>query len=144
MRTRTYNAINTLVTINSDRSEGYQQAAHRTTSPELRIFFNYLSVQSTRFRTELMRCIKNKLRGKDADDESDLYPHQAEEIKFTDRDRSQILSVCEFREDATKRLYDELMMQPALLSKKVRNVIHKHRKELQRAHAAVRSLYFTL
>jgi uncharacterized protein (TIGR02284 family) len=138
MKTETINALRSLITINSDRQKDYEEAAKDTPEEDLKSLFDYFSKQSKAFSDELKPFIhKAALK--------ELSNSPLKTIKYSAipvSDRKAILSSIEFREEAAKRTYDEIMEHTEYLSGEIYNVLSSQRTELHKSHNAVRALYF--
>jgi uncharacterized protein (TIGR02284 family) len=138
MKTETINAIRSLITINCERQKDYEDAAKVTSEEDLQSLFTYFSKQSKMFSEELKPFVQ-----KIALKETAGYPLKT--IKHTTipgSDRKAILSSFEFREEAAKKTYDEIMEHTEYLSGEIYNVLSGQRTELHKSHNAVRALYF--
>ena len=105
---KTIEVLNTLITINNDRIEGYETAAKETEEQDLKTLFAQFSSTSQRCKTELVAEV-NKLGGTAAEGTliSGKFFRVWMDVKaaLTGKDRGAILSSCEFGEDAAKDTY---------------------------------------
>src|SRR4051812_47432854 len=103
MKTETTRAINTLISINNNRSRGYDFAANEIEQQDLKMLFTYFSNQSKLFKAELAEHL---VVTDTAMDETSSAPdgYTCDEIisAVSTHDRKAILSSCEFEEEAAK------------------------------------------
>ncbi|RYY30413.1 MAG: PA2169 family four-helix-bundle protein [Sphingobacteriaceae bacterium] len=105
-------ALNALIKINNDRSEGYKKALEGTEDADLKTLFSGYVAQSQKNSTELETFVKS-LGGEPADSTSitgDLH-HAWIDVKstFTGKDRHSVLADCEYGEDVAKKAYKKAL-----------------------------------
>jgi len=138
MKTETINALRSLIIINCDREKDYEDAARLTSEEDLKSLFTYFSRQSRLVSEELKPFVQKAVM-------KEKEEHSLKTIKrnaIPGTDRKAILSSFEFREEAAKRTYDEIMEHTEYLSGEIYNILSSQRTELHKSHNAVRSLYF--
>ena len=109
---KTIEVLNTLVTINNDRIEGYETAAKETEEQDLKTMFAQFSSTSQRCKTELVAEV-NKIGGTAAEGTliSGKFFRVWMDVKaaLTGQDRKAILNSCEYGEDAAKDIYENAL-----------------------------------
>ncbi len=109
---KTIAVLNSLITINNDRIEGYETAAKETEEQDLKTLFAQFSSTSEKCRKELTDEV-SKLGGTAADGTliSGKFFRVWMDVKaaLTGKDREAILSSCEFGEDAAKDTYEKAL-----------------------------------
>lgn len=111
-RERAIEVLNTLVTINNDRIEGYEKASKQTDELDLKTLFAQFIATSHKLKQELVNEV-NLLGGKVAEGTlvSGKFFRVWMDVKaaITGRDRKAILNSCEFGEEAATDTYDKVM-----------------------------------
>lgn len=143
METEKIDAINSLIIINNDRSEGYKKAAEEAKDSELKSLFTKFSDQSRSFSSELRKFVPNaeepdydetKTTGK-------LFRLWMDiKAAVTSNDRKSILSSCEFGEDAAKNEYKSVLEKSAELPADALSVITKQNAEILKSHDQIKSM----
>lgn len=109
---KTIEVLNTLITINNDRIEGYETAAKETEEQDLKTLFAQFSATSQKCKTELTNEV-NKLGGKPAEGTlvSGKFFRVWMDVKaaLTGKDRKAILNSCEYGEDMAKETYEKAL-----------------------------------
>jgi uncharacterized protein (TIGR02284 family) len=109
---KTIAVLNTLITINNDRIEGYDTAAKETNEHDLKTLFAQLSSTSQHCKTELLNEV-SKLDGTAAEGTlvSGKFFRVWMDIKaaLTGNDLEAILNSCEFGEDIAKDTYKKAL-----------------------------------
>ena len=109
---KTIEVLNTLITINNDRIEGYETAAKETEEQELKTLFAQFSSTSQKCKSELITEVSN-LGGTAAEGTliSGKFFRVWMDVKaaLTGKDRKAILNSCEFGEDAAKDIYEKAL-----------------------------------
>lgn len=110
--TKAIKVLNTLVTINNDRVEGYETASKETEELDLKTLFAQFSSTSQKCKQELVQEI-NALGGK-ADEgtmTSGKFFRVWMDVKaaLTGKDRIAILNSCESGEDEARDTYDDVL-----------------------------------
>jgi uncharacterized protein (TIGR02284 family) len=109
---KTIEVLNTLITINNDRIEGYETAANETEEQDLKILFAHFSATSQKCKAELKNEV-SKLGGTPADGTlvSGKFFRVWMDVKaaLTGKDRKAILNSCEYGEDVAKDTYKKAL-----------------------------------
>lgn len=104
--------LNTLITINNDRIEGYETASTETEEQDLKVLFTKLSSTSQKCKQELTHEVR-KLGGTAADGTLTVgkFFRVWMEVKaaLTGKDRKAILDSCEYGEDVAKDTYEKVL-----------------------------------
>lgn len=105
---KTIDVLNTLITINNDRIEGYETANKETEEHDLKTMFAQFSATSQRCKAELTHEVI-KLGGTPAEGTmvSGKFFRVWMDVKaaLTGKDRKAILNSCEYGEDAAQDTY---------------------------------------
>ena len=105
---KTIEVLNSLITINNDRIEGYQTASEETEELDLKSLFARFILTSEKCKSELVREV-HMLGGEEAKGTkvSGKFFRVWMEVKsaLTSKDRKAILDSCEFGEDEAKETY---------------------------------------
>ena len=113
---KTIEVLNTLITINNDRIEGYETAANETEEQDLKMFFSKLKQTSLHCNKELTVEV-TKLGGTatDGTKTTGKFFRVWMDVKaaLTGKDRKTILNSCEFGEDAAKDTYEQALKNNA-------------------------------
>ena len=109
---KTIAVLNTLITINNDRIEGYETASKETEEQDLKTLFAHFSSTSKKCKQELTNEI-SKLGGKAADGTLTIgkFFRVWMDVKaaLTGKDRKAILNSCEYGEDQAKHTYEKAL-----------------------------------
>lgn len=109
---KTIDVLNTLITINNDRIEGYETASKETEEQDLKTFFNELKQTSLQCNKALIDEI-TKLGGTSADGTriTGKFFRVWMDVKaaLTGKDRKAILSSCEYGEEVAKETYKKAL-----------------------------------
>ena len=109
---KTIGVINTLITINNDRIEGYETAAKETEEQDLKTFFSELKQTSLHCNKELSGEV-TKLGGTPAEGTKTTGKFfrvwMDAKAALTGNDRKAILNSCEYGEDVAKETYEEAL-----------------------------------
>jgi uncharacterized protein (TIGR02284 family) len=109
---KTIEVLNTLITINNDRIEGYETASKETEEQDLKTLFAAFSATSQKCNAELKTEV-TKLGGEPAEGTkiSGKFFRVWMDVKaaLTGKDRLAILNSCEFGEDAAKDTYEDVL-----------------------------------
>lgn len=143
METKKIDAINSLIIINNDRSEGYKKAAEESKDTELKSLFNKFSEQSRTFSSELRKFVpgseepdydETKITGK-------LFRLWMDiKAAVTSNDRKAILSSCEFGEDAAKNEYKSVLEKSTDIPAEALSVITKQNAEILKSHDQIKAM----
>jgi uncharacterized protein (TIGR02284 family) len=143
METQKIDAINSLIIINNDRSEGYKKAAEEAKDSELKSLFNKFSDQSRAFSSELRKFVPNSEEpDHDETKTTGKLFRLWMDIKaaVTSNDRKAILSSCEFGEDAAKNEYKSVLEKSNELPADALSVITKQNAEILKSHDQIKSM----
>ena len=109
---KTIDVLNTLITINNDRIEGYETAAKSTEELDLKTLFARFISTSKSCNQELISEV-HALGGKEAEGTkiSGKFFRVWMNVKaaLTGKDRKTILNSCEYGEDSAKETYDKVL-----------------------------------
>lgn len=109
---KTVDVLNTLITINNDRIEGYETAAKETEEQDLKTLFATFSSTSEKCKRELIAEV-TKLGGTPSDDTkiTGKFFRVWMDVKaaLTGKDRKVILNSCEYGEDVAKGTYENVL-----------------------------------
>jgi uncharacterized protein (TIGR02284 family) len=104
--------LNTLITINNDRIEGYETASKETDEHDLKTLFSQFIATSKRCKQELVREVSS-LGGEEAEGTkiSGKFFRAWMDVKAarTGKDRKAILNSCEYGEDQAKDTYEKAL-----------------------------------
>ena len=109
---KTIEALNTLITINNDRIEGYETAAKETEEQDLKSLFAQFSSTSQKCKQELTNEV-SRLGGTSA--EGTLTTGKLHRVwmdvkaTITGKDREAILKSCEFGEGVAQDTYEKAL-----------------------------------
>jgi len=141
---KTIDVLNTLITINNDRIEGYVTAAKETEEQDLKTLFAQFSANSQKCKTELINEV-SKLGGAPAEGTmaSGKFYRVWMDVKaaLTGKDRKAILNSCEYGEDVAKATYEKSLKNDAEdLSAKLQNLIKAQHALLVIDHDKIKSM----
>ncbi len=109
---KTVKVLNTLITINNDRIEGYETATKETEEQDLKTLFAQLSATSQKCKQELEAEVK-KLGGEPAEGTKTTgkFFRVWMDVKaaLTGKDRNSIINSCEYGEDVAKDTYEKAL-----------------------------------
>jgi len=112
MKKETIELLNTLITINNDRIEGYETASKETQEADLKTLFAKFISTSQKCNRELVSEV-NMLGGKVAKGTtiSGKFFRVWMDVKaaLTGKDRKVILDSCEYGEDKAREIYDKVL-----------------------------------
>ena len=136
--------LNTLITINNDRIEGYETASKQTEELDLKALFAQLISTSRKCKQELVVEVK-KLGGKAAEGTktSGKFFRAWMDVKaaLTGKDRKEILSSCEYGEDEALNTYEDALENDIEhLSEEQQNMIIAQELLLKADHNHVKAL----
>ncbi|MES2133796.1 MAG: PA2169 family four-helix-bundle protein [Bacteroidota bacterium] len=143
METQKINAVNSLIIINNDRSEGYMKAAEEAKDSELKSLFTKFSQQSKTFSNELRKFVPDSEEPKSGETKNTGKLFRLwMDIKsaVTSNDRKAILSSCEFGEDAAKKEYKDALEKSRDLPADALAVITKQNSEILKSHNLIKSM----
>ena len=141
---KTIEALNTLITINNDRIEGYETAAKETEEQDLKTFFSELKQTSLHCNKELSGEVK-KLGGTatEGTKTTGKFFRVWMDVKaaLTRKDRKAILNSCEYGEDMAKDTYKRALKNDAEnLSAELQTMIKAQHTLLVVDHNKVKSM----
>jgi uncharacterized protein (TIGR02284 family) len=136
--------LNSLITINNDRIEGYDTASKETEEQDLKALFAKFTTTSQKCRQELMREV-NRLGGEVAEGTliSGKFFRVWMDVKaaLTGKDREAILNSCEYGEDHAQEAYeDALKHDMQYLSAEQRSLITDQKLLLKAEHDHIKAL----
>ena len=109
---KTIEVLNTLITINNDRIEGYETASKETEEQDLKTLFAQFSATSQKCKQQLTNEV-SKLGGTPAEGTliSGKFFRVWMDVKaaLTGKDRKAILNSCEYGEDVAKGTYKKAL-----------------------------------
>jgi uncharacterized protein (TIGR02284 family) len=109
---KTIEVLNTLITINNDRIEGYETAAKETEEQDLKVLFGQFSSTSQKCKDDLIIEV-SKLGGIPAEGTKTIgkFFRVWMDVKsaLTGKDRKVILNSCEFGEGVAKDTYKKVL-----------------------------------
>lgn len=143
METKKIDAINSLIIINNDRSEGYKKAAEEAKDSELKSLFTKFSQQSQAFSTELRKFVPDSKEPEhDETKTTGKLFRLWMDIKaaVTSNDRKAILSSCEFGEDAAKNEYKSILEKSEEIPSDALSVITKQNAEILKSHDQIKAM----
>ncbi|KOY84555.1 hypothetical protein AD998_20395 [bacterium 336/3] len=141
---KTIEVLNTLITINNDRIEGYETATKETEEQDLKTLFAQFSATSLKCKTEL-KIEVSKLGGTSAEGTttSGKFFRVWMDVKaaLTGKDRKAILNSCEYGEDMAKDTYEKALKNDAEnLSAEQQTMIKEQHTLLVADHDRVKSM----
>ena len=141
---KTIEALNTLITINNDRIEGYETAAKETEEQDLKTFFSDLRQTSMHCNKELSVEV-TKLGGTAAEGTKTTgkFFRVWMDVKaaLTGKNRKAILSSCEYGEDMAQKTYqDTLTNEAENLSTELQTIIKSQFALLAIDHNRVKTM----
>lgn len=140
--------LNSLITINNDRIEGYANASEATEEQDLKTLFGQFVSTSQKCRQELNSEV-TKLGGEVSDDTktSGKFFRAWMDVKaaLTGNDRKAILSSCETGEDEAMETYNDVLEDELEhLSPKQKTMVIEQKSLLKDDHDQVKALRDTL
>ncbi len=141
---KTIEVLNSLITINNDRIEGYETAANETDEMDLKNLFGKLSATSVKCRQALKSEV-TKLGGTPAEGTKTTgkFFRVWMDVKaaLTGKDRKAILNSCEYGEDQAVATYnDALKNNLADLSAEQQTMVKTQRDLIKSDHDNVKSM----
>jgi len=143
-REKTIDVLNTLITINNDRIEGYETASEGTEEYDLKALFTRFISTSQKCKNELVMEV-NKLGGKAAEGTltSGKFFRMWMDVKaaLTGKDRKAILNSCEHGEDEAQDTYNEVLEDDfEHLTTEQQTMVYAQRSLLKADHDHVKAL----
>lgn len=109
---KSISVLNSLITINNDRIQGYQTAIEETQDQDLKTMFNQFIQTSRNCKTDLVAAV-TKLGGKPDDGtrvDGEIYRAWMDfKAMVTGKDRKAILNSCEYGEDVAVKTYEKAL-----------------------------------
>ena len=141
---KTIAVLNTLITINNDRIEGYETASKETEEQDLKTLFAHFSSTSKKCKQELTNEV-SKLGGTAAEGTLTIgkFFRVWMDVKaaLTGKDRKAILNSCEYGEDQAKDTYEKaLENDKENLSMEQQTMIKAQHTLLRADHDKVKSM----
>ncbi len=141
---KTIEVLNTLITINNDRIEGYETASKETDEFDLKTLFERFIATSQKCKQELVREV-NMLGGEEAEGTkvSGKFFRAWMDVKaaLTGNDRKTILDSCEYGEDEALDTYEDVLEDDLEhLSAGQKTMIFAQKSLLRADHDHVKSL----
>jgi uncharacterized protein (TIGR02284 family) len=141
---KTIEVLNSLITINNERIDGYETASKETLEEDLKALFSKLSSTSHKCKEKLKTEV-HKLGGTPSDGSmiAGKFFRVWMDVKaaLTGKDRKGILNSCEYGEDVAKKTYEKALKNDvADLSKEVYNLIKSQYALLVADHDTVKSM----
>ena len=145
---KTIDVLNTLITINNDRIEGYETASKETEEQDLKTLFAQFSSTSQKCKQELNTEV-SKLGGTPAEGTlaTGKFFRVWMDVKaaITGKDRKAILNSCEFGEDVAKDTYNKALENDLENLNAEQQIMIKAQQTLLKAdHDKVKSMRDTL
>ena len=141
---KTIAVLNTLITINNDRIEGYETAAEEAEEQDLKTLFAHFSSTSKACKQELTNEV-SKLGGTAA--EGTLTAGKLHRVwmdvkaAITGKDRKAILNSCEYGEEFAKDTYEKALKNDAEnLSAEQQTMIKAQHTLLNADHDKIKSM----
>ncbi|MBK8848265.1 MAG: PA2169 family four-helix-bundle protein [Bacteroidetes bacterium] len=138
-------ALNTLLSLNKYRFEGYESATITTEEADLKILFARFATTSRNCHTELIAEL-NKLKAavvKGNMASGKFFRIWADaKAALKSKDRKAILSACEYGEDLTTAAYEKIL--DTIFSEtenEQKQLLVSHHKRLSAEHESIKSLY---
>jgi uncharacterized protein (TIGR02284 family) len=135
--------LNDLIRINNDRIEGYQRAANESkdSDVDLKAIFHEMADQSMKYVNELTAKV-GSMGGDPAADTTmsgKVYRLWMDlRAAVTGKDRTNILSSCEFGEDVAQKAYTAALESDASMSTEVRQLIMEQKEALKTSHDTIK------
>lgn len=141
---KTIDVLNSLITINNDRIEGYETASDETEELDLKTLFAELRSTSQKCKQELVREVRS-LGGEESEGTkaSGKFFRAWMDVKaaLTGKDRKAILNSCEYGEDKALETYDDALENDSEHLSAEQQALVKAQKSLLKAdHDNVKAL----
>jgi uncharacterized protein (TIGR02284 family) len=137
--------LNNLVEINNDRIRGYETALKETSDKDadLRKLFEDMAEHSRQFKSELSFEVK-RLGGTPSEGTKNSGKIFRAWMDFkaalTGKNRKEIISSCEFGEDAALETYKDVVNSDVVFPENIREIILKEKQWIQQDHNKIREL----
>lgn len=143
---KSFRVLNSLITINNDRIQGYETAIDETEDHELKTLFAQF-IQTSKLCKNELASVVSKLGGTPDDDtrvDGKIYRAWMDfKALVTGKDRKAILSSCEYGEDVAVNTYERALKDEDLPSEYHAMVSSQH-AEIKADHDKVKSMRDTL
>jgi uncharacterized protein (TIGR02284 family) len=141
---KTIDVLNSLITINNDRIEGYKTASEETEELDLKSLFAGFILTSEKCKKELVEEV-NKLGGEAAEGTkiSGKFFRVWMDVKaaLTSKDRKEILNSCKFGEEQAKQTYKTVLLDDLeYLNPEYQNMIIAQKKLLKADRKNIKAL----
>lgn len=139
----TIEVLNDLIQINNDRIEGYEKALNETDTidADLKAVFYKMANESKDYVRELSTAVL-ELGGQPTQTTtvSGKVYRVWMDVKsaFTTEDRTNLLELCEFGEDAAQKAYDAALASEAPMSVEIRQLIVNQQQALRDSHDTIK------
>ena len=134
--------LNSLITINNDRIQGYETAIEETKDQDLKILFTQFIQTSENCKNDLISAV-TKLGGEPDDGtrvDGEIYRVWMDfKALVTGKDRKTILNSCEYGEDVAVKTYERALKDEDL-SSEFKNLVSTQYAKIKADHDKVRSL----
>ena len=139
---KSINVLNSLITINNDRIQGYETAIDETEDQDLKTMFNQFIQTSRNCKNELVSTV-TKLGGKPDDGtrmDGEIYRAWMDfKALVTGKDRKAILNSCEYGEDVALNTYEKALKDKDL-DPQHRTIVSAQHDKIKADHDKVRSM----
>jgi uncharacterized protein (TIGR02284 family) len=138
--------LNDLIQINNDRVVGYQKASEETDvqDADLRTLFNDMASESRRYSNELSKYVTRSTMDNPAEGttmKGKIYRVWMDlKATFSGHTRKEVLSSCEYGEDAAQKAYDQALTSDAEIPADLRKVIMNQKTSLRKSHDKIKSM----
>ena len=135
--------LNSLITINNDRIEGYETASKETDEQDLKAMFSQFISTSQKCKQELVKEVST-LGGEEAEGTkiSGKFFRVWMDVKaaLTGKNRKAILNSCDYGEEEAQDTYDNVLEDSEHLSADQQNMITAQRSLLKADHDHIKAL----
>lgn len=139
---KSISVLNSLITINNDRIQGYETAIDETEDQDLKTMFNQFIQTSRNCKNELTSAV-TKLGGKPDDGtrvDGKIYRAWMDfKAMVTGKDRKAILNSCEYGEDVAVNTYEKALKDPDLTTE-YHSIVNSQYNKIKADHDKVRSM----
>lgn len=139
---KSINVLNSLITINNDRIEGYKTAMDETDDGDLKSMFTKFIQTSTECKNDLVSAV-TRLGGEPDDGtraDGKIYRAWMDlKAMVTGKDRKAILNSCEYGEDVAVDTYQDALKDEDL-SAEYKDLVSKQYAKIKADHDTVRSM----
>ena len=139
---KSIDVLNSLITINNDRIQGYETAIEETEDQDLKTLFAKNIQTSQNCKSELISAV-TKLGGEPADGtrmDGEIYRVWMDlKAMVTGKDRKAILNSCEYGEDVAVKTYQRAMKDNDLASE-YHTLVSEQYSKIKADHDTVRSM----